>query len=93
MSVFVCDQLEADGSLLPVDRSTAVAPSIKRTWFLSLVTGLVGKVTRRDGSAIESTGPDEPVDAAVIAVVEIVLEVLDTDAETEPGVTAYTDRT
>ena len=50
-------QLEPDGSLLPVSSETAVAPSIKRTWFLALVTGLLGKVTRRDGSAIESTGP------------------------------------
>ena len=46
-------QLEADGSLLPVDSDTAVAPSIKRTWFLSLVTGLLRKVARRDGATIE----------------------------------------
>ncbi|KAI0677599.1 DnaJ-domain-containing protein [Trametes maxima] len=51
--------LEGDGSLLPVDDETAVAPSIKRTWFLALVTGLVQKVARRDGATIEdtSTGP------------------------------------
>lgn len=49
--------LEADGSLLPVDSETAVAPSIKRTWFLSLVTGLLGKVAGRDG-AIESAGQE-----------------------------------
>ena len=63
MTVSVCDQLEPDGSLLPVDRSTAVAPSIKRTWFLSLVTGLVGKVTRRDGSAIENASSADGEDS------------------------------
>ncbi|KAI0719576.1 DnaJ-domain-containing protein [Cerioporus squamosus] len=47
--------LERDGSLLPVDSETA--------WFLSLVTGLVSKVTRRDGSAIESTGSAEGEDS------------------------------
>ncbi|RPD67186.1 DnaJ-domain-containing protein [Lentinus tigrinus ALCF2SS1-7] len=71
--------LERDGSLLPVDSSTAVAPSIKRTWFLSLVTELVGKVTRRDGTMIEKassadgeesddgsgTGSDAPGSGAV----------------------------
>ena len=52
-------QLEPDGSMIPVSSETAVAPSIKRTWFLSLVTGLLGKVTRRDGTSIEGTSPEE----------------------------------
>ena len=43
--------------MLPVDSETAVAPSIKRTWFLSLVTGLLGKVAGRDG-AIEGAGQE-----------------------------------
>ena len=49
---------------------TAVAPSIKRTWFLSLVTGVLGKVTRRDGSAIEeeaSTGGEDEGDSGSVA--------------------------
>ncbi|TBU45074.1 DnaJ-domain-containing protein [Dichomitus squalens] len=55
--------LEPDGSLLPVDNETAVAPSIKRTWFLSLVTGLLRKVARRDGGTIESSlGQDATAD-------------------------------
>ncbi|KAI0375616.1 DnaJ-domain-containing protein [Pilatotrama ljubarskyi] len=45
--------LEPDGALLPVDSDTAVAPSIKRTWFLSLVTGLLSEVAKRDGAKIE----------------------------------------
>ena len=40
-----------------MDSETAVAPSIKRTWFLSLVTGLLGKVAGRDG-AIEGAGQE-----------------------------------
>lgn len=40
-----------------MDSETAVAPSIKRTWFLSLVTGLLGKVAGRNG-AIESAGQE-----------------------------------
>ncbi|EIW61980.1 DnaJ-domain-containing protein [Trametes versicolor FP-101664 SS1] len=56
-SVFI---LEPDGSLLPVDSDTAVAPSIKGTWFLSLVTSLVQKVGKRDGAKINgaSTEPE-----------------------------------
>ncbi|KAI0750703.1 DnaJ-domain-containing protein [Daedaleopsis nitida] len=51
--------LEPNGSMIPLDRDTAVAPSFKRTWFLSLVTGLLGKVTGRDGSTIEPTTSSE----------------------------------
>ena len=52
-------QLEEDGSLLPVSSETAVAPSIKRTWFLSLVTSMLGKVARRDGGAIDGGSAEE----------------------------------
>ena len=51
-------QLEPDGGLLPVSSETAVAPSIKRTWFLALVTGSLGKVTRRDGSTIDEASAE-----------------------------------
>ncbi|KAI0661004.1 DnaJ-domain-containing protein [Cubamyces menziesii] len=50
--------LEADGSLFPVNSDTAVPPSIKRTWFLSLVTRLVGKAVRRDGTKIEGASAE-----------------------------------
>ncbi|KAI9001034.1 DnaJ-domain-containing protein [Trametes punicea] len=55
--------LEADGSLLPVDSETAVPPSIKKTWFVSLVTSLAGKVVRRDkargkGASAEPEGTE-----------------------------------
>ena len=43
-----------------MDSETAVAPSIKRTWFLSLVTGLLGKMAGRDGR-IASAGQDGAV--------------------------------
>ncbi|KAI9063266.1 DnaJ-domain-containing protein [Trametes sanguinea] len=52
--------LEADGSMFPVNSDTAVAPSIKRTWFLSLVTRLAQKVARRDGTKIEGASGAEP---------------------------------
>ncbi|RDX55593.1 DnaJ-domain-containing protein [Lentinus brumalis] len=55
--------LERDGSMHPVNSETAVAPSIKNTWFLSLVTGLLGKVTRRDGSAIDGTSSADAEDS------------------------------
>ncbi|KAI0638165.1 DnaJ-domain-containing protein [Trametes polyzona] len=45
--------LDSDGSLHPVDSDTAVPPSIKRTWFLSLVTSLAQKVGGRDGAKID----------------------------------------
>ncbi|KAI0771604.1 DnaJ domain-containing protein [Trametes elegans] len=50
--------LEGDGRLLPVDSDTAVPPSIKRTWFLGLVTSLVQKIARRDGAEIAEGDPD-----------------------------------
>ncbi|KAI1795210.1 DnaJ-domain-containing protein [Ganoderma leucocontextum] len=63
--------LEPDGSLLPVNSDTAARPSIKGTWFLSLVTGLLGKVAGRDG-AIGSgqegaAGEDESDDGSGIS--------------------------
>ncbi|KAI0349414.1 DnaJ-domain-containing protein [Trametes cingulata] len=51
-------QLEPDGALLPVDSDTAVAPSIKRTWFLSLVTSLLRKAAKRDGAKIEDANAE-----------------------------------
>ncbi|KAI0335445.1 DnaJ-domain-containing protein [Cubamyces sp. BRFM 1775] len=50
--------LEGDGSMFPVNSDTAVRPSIKRTWFLSLVTSLVGKAVRRDGTKIEGASAE-----------------------------------
>ncbi|KAH9943460.1 DnaJ-domain-containing protein [Epithele typhae] len=50
--------LEKDGSMLPVDYDSAVAPSMGGTWFLALVAGLVQKAARRDGSATEETRPE-----------------------------------
>ncbi|KAH9853494.1 DnaJ-domain-containing protein [Lenzites betulinus] len=50
--------LESDGSLWPVDSDTAVAPSIKRTWFLGLVTRLAQKV-RGDEAAIDGAGKEQ----------------------------------
>lgn len=42
--------LEPDGSLTLLDESTAVPPSVKRTWFLGLIGNLVSKVTKRESS-------------------------------------------
>ncbi|KAF7793655.1 hypothetical protein EIP86_004770 [Pleurotus ostreatoroseus] len=36
--------LEPDGTLLPVDSTTAVVPSIKRTWFLAMLAQLYDKI-------------------------------------------------
>ena len=37
-------KLEPDGTLLPVDSTTAVVPSIKRTWFLAMLAQLYDKI-------------------------------------------------
>ncbi|KAI0832395.1 DnaJ-domain-containing protein [Trametes gibbosa] len=50
--------LEGDGGLWPVNSDTAVAPSIKKTWFLGLVTSLVQKVARRDGETIDDASAE-----------------------------------
>ncbi|KAI0774251.1 DnaJ-domain-containing protein [Fomes fomentarius] len=60
--------LERDGSLLPVNSDTAVAPSIKETWFLALVTRALGILGGRDGSTIErgENGADEGSDSGSV---------------------------
>lgn len=45
--------------MILLDRGTAVAPTIRGTWFLSLVTSLVEKVAGRNGSTAESTTRSE----------------------------------
>ncbi|KIP10701.1 hypothetical protein PHLGIDRAFT_125394 [Phlebiopsis gigantea 11061_1 CR5-6] len=50
--------LEADGSLLPVDSSTAIPPSWRRTWPCVLVSSLYAKV--RGGAS--ATGSEDSVD-------------------------------
>lgn len=39
--------LESDGSRLPLDTSAATPPSLKRTWFISLLTSQISRVTGR----------------------------------------------
>ncbi|KAI0796690.1 DnaJ-domain-containing protein [Abortiporus biennis] len=43
--------LEPGGNLLPLNSSTAVPPSISRTWFLALVVNLYTKVVKRGSSS------------------------------------------
>lgn len=52
-------QLESDGSLWPVNRSTAVPPSMSRTWPITLVKFLYGKI--RGGSSSEGSKEDGAV--------------------------------
>jgi len=52
--------LESDGSLLPVDNSTVIPPSMKGTWFLALVTKLGSKILKRGKSG--SSGTDGSVE-------------------------------
>ncbi|TCD69660.1 hypothetical protein EIP91_006677 [Steccherinum ochraceum] len=40
--------VDSDGSLLPVNSSTALEPSVVRTWFLALMGRLYTKVVKRD---------------------------------------------
>jgi len=42
--------VDSDGSLVPVDSSTAVAPSLTRTWFLALIDSLYTKVVKGGSS-------------------------------------------
>ncbi|KAI0770860.1 DnaJ-domain-containing protein [Irpex lacteus] len=58
--------LDSDGNLHVVDDSTAIPPSVRRTWFVSLVTGLWDKyvpsrkAASDDGSAVtDEDGIDE----------------------------------
>ncbi|GBE79720.1 Uncharacterized J domain-containing protein [Sparassis crispa] len=50
--------LEPDGTLLPVNSNTAVAPSFKRTWFVGLMTNLIRGVVKRPSNAEEVNGVD-----------------------------------
>ncbi|KAJ3529210.1 hypothetical protein NM688_g7883 [Phlebia brevispora] len=50
--------LEPDGTLLPVDSSNAVAPSIKRTWFVALLLKAYGKIVRRESAPDNASGED-----------------------------------
>lgn len=54
--------------MLPVNSDTAVAPSIKQTWFLALVTRALGKLGGRDGWTIErgENGADEGSDSGSV---------------------------
>ncbi|KAI0347267.1 DnaJ-domain-containing protein [Trametopsis cervina] len=51
--------LDSDGSLHPVDESTAIPPSIRRTWFVSLVTGLYVKFAAKKSADEASPEVDE----------------------------------
>lgn len=56
-------KLDSDGTLLPVDSSTAVAPSIKRTWFLAMLSQTYDKITYQlyaQGQA--NTGATDDID-------------------------------
>ena len=44
-------QLDADGSLHPVNSDTATPPSLRRTWFVVLLISLYRKVTKKGASA------------------------------------------
>ncbi|KZT12474.1 DnaJ-domain-containing protein [Laetiporus sulphureus 93-53] len=43
--------LEPDGNLLPVDSNTAIPPSLKRTWFISLMIRLYERMTAGKNAA------------------------------------------
>ncbi|OBZ70395.1 putative J domain-containing protein C2E1P5.03 [Grifola frondosa] len=53
--------LESDGGMITVDSNTAVAPSLKTTWFPSLVIHILGRVTKR-GTPTDD-GPTDNGDA------------------------------
>ncbi|CAL1700734.1 unnamed protein product [Somion occarium] len=58
--------IEPDGSLLPVNESSAVRPSLRKTWFLALVSDLISKVVRRDSPGTNATdGIDEDDEGSV----------------------------
>lgn len=52
-------QADSDGSLIPVDRRTAVAPSVTRTWFIALLVSGYTKVVKRDGTGAEGDGAED----------------------------------
>jgi len=62
--------LEPDGSMILVDSNTAIPPSLKRTWFLSLVINFYAKIAKRvsptseDGASAAADGDLEDSDDA-----------------------------
>ncbi|EIN10462.1 DnaJ-domain-containing protein [Punctularia strigosozonata HHB-11173 SS5] len=55
---------QPDGDLIPVDTSAATPPSIRRTWFVALLTALFAKATGKSGTAhdVASAGMAEKQD-------------------------------
>ena len=43
--------MEADGEQTPINASAATPPSLRKTWFIALVTSLVNRILGRDTQA------------------------------------------
>ncbi|KZT20371.1 DnaJ-domain-containing protein [Neolentinus lepideus HHB14362 ss-1] len=54
--------LESDGTRIPLDTSAAMPPSLKRTWFISLVSSLIARVTGKSSEAQATSHTDDVVE-------------------------------